>query len=133
MLTASHTRHFWSISNPTHYFFFPHQPSVFARKIINFRVLAPLLKSPLTSFFSYGILALRFFFRGGIYMKHAIAFLLCLIVILSFSSCLNSHTSIDPESETPSSSDEAPIRVETDYGDVIALYRKVIDTLFFST
>ncbi len=60
-------------------------------------------------------------------MKHAIAFLLCLIVILSFSSCLNSHTSIDPESETPSSSDETPIRVETDYGDVIALYRKVID------
>ena len=60
-------------------------------------------------------------------MKHAIAFLLCLIVILSFSSCLNSHTSIDPESETPSSSGETPIRVETDYGDVIALYRKVID------
>ena len=60
-------------------------------------------------------------------MKHAIAFLLCLIVILSFSSCLNSHTSIDPESETPSSSDETPIHVETDYGDVIALYRKVID------
>ena len=60
-------------------------------------------------------------------MKHAIAFLLCLIVILSFSSCLNFHTSIDSESETPSSSDEAPIRVETDYGDVIALYRKVID------
>ena len=60
-------------------------------------------------------------------MKHAISFFVVLIVILSFSSCLNSHTSIDPESETPSSSDETPIRVETDYGDVIALYRKVID------
>ena len=60
-------------------------------------------------------------------MKRAIAFLLCLIVILSFSSCLNSHNSIDPDSEAPSSSDEAPSRVETDYGDVIALYRKVID------
>ena len=52
---------------------------------------------------------------------------MCLIVILSFSSCLNSHTSIDPESEPPSSSDETPTHVETDYGDVIALYRKVID------
>ena len=61
-------------------------------------------------------------------MKKLVAVLMCLIVILSFSSCLNFHTSIDSESETPSSSDEAPIRVETDYGDVIALYRKVIDT-----
>ena len=60
-------------------------------------------------------------------MKKLVAVLMCLIVILSFSSCLNSHTSIDPESETPSSSDEPPIHVETDYGDVIALYRKVID------
>ena len=38
--------------------FLPHQPSVFARKIINFRVLAPLLKGPLTSFFEYAILGL---------------------------------------------------------------------------
>ena len=53
-------------------------------------------------------------------MKKLVAVLMCLIVILSFSSCLNFHTPIDPESETP-------IRVETDYGDVIALYRKVID------
>ncbi len=60
-------------------------------------------------------------------MKHAIAFLLCLIVILSFSSCLNSHISIAPESETPASPDETPIRAETDYSDVIDLYRKVID------
>ena len=60
-------------------------------------------------------------------MKKFVAFLMCLIVILSFSSCFDPHTSIDPESENPSSSDEAPIRVETDYGDVIALYRKVID------
>ena len=60
-------------------------------------------------------------------MKKLVAVLMCLIVILSFSSCLNFHTSIAPESEPPSSSDEAPIRVETDYGDVIALYRKVID------
>ena len=52
---------------------------------------------------------------------------MCLIVILSFSSCLNFHTSIDSESETQSSSDETPIYVETDYSDVIALYRKVID------
>ena len=67
-------------------------------------------------------------------MKHAIVFLLCLIVILSFSSCFDPHTSIDPESENPSSSDETlstsdehPICLETDYSDVIALYRKVID------
>ena len=60
-------------------------------------------------------------------MKKIVAVLMCLIVLLSFSSCLNSHTSIDSESETPSSSDETPIHVETDYGDVIALYRKIID------
>lgn len=60
-------------------------------------------------------------------MRRAIAFLLCLTLILSFSACLNFHPSIDPEREAPSPSDEPPIHVETDYGDVIALYRKVID------
>lgn len=34
-------------------------------------------------------------------MKKLVAVLMCLIVILSFSSCLNFHTPIDPESETP--------------------------------
>jgi len=53
-------------------------------------------------------------------MKKLVAVLMCLIVILSFSSCLNFHTPINPESETP-------IRVETDYSAVIDLYRKVID------
>ncbi len=53
-------------------------------------------------------------------MRKIVSVLMCLIVLLSFSSCLKSHTSNVPESE-------APTHVETDYGDVIALYRKVID------
>ena len=61
-------------------------------------------------------------------MKKFVAVLLCLLVLLSFSSCLKTHPLIiDSERETQPSSDESPIRVETDYGDVIALYRKVID------
>ena len=61
-------------------------------------------------------------------MRHAIAFLLCLTVILSFSSCLKFHTASDPSSAPESVPEsEAPTYVETDYGEVIALYRKVID------
>ena len=56
-------------------------------------------------------------------MKKIVVFLMCLMMVLSISSC---HTN-EQESEAPSSSDETPIYVETDYGDVIDLYRKVID------
>ncbi len=56
-------------------------------------------------------------------MKKIVVFLMCLMMVLSLPSC---HTN-EQESEAPSSSDETPIYVETDYGDVIALYRKVID------
>ena len=61
-------------------------------------------------------------------MKKIVAVLMCLIVLLSFSSCLKFHTSNAPESAPESVPEsEAPTHVETDYGDVIALYRKVID------
>ena len=53
-------------------------------------------------------------------MRKIVLFLMCLIVLLSFSSCLKFHTLNAPESE-------APTHVKTDYGDVIDLYRKVID------
>ena len=56
-------------------------------------------------------------------MKKIVVFLMCLMMVLSLSSC---HTN-EQESEAPSSSDETPIYVETDYSDVIALYRNVID------
>ena len=70
---------------------------------------------------------LQLAFEEGSFVKKIVAFLLCLVVVLSLLSCQDPHEPIESDSETPSSSEGAPIQPTTDYGDMIELYRQAID------
>ena len=60
-------------------------------------------------------------------MKNIVAFLLCVVVVLSLLSCQNPHDPIESDVETPPSSEGTPLQPTTDYGDMIELYRQAVD------